>query len=94
MLELYHGGPGANSLKVLLALHEKGVEFVSHLLNLHNFEQHEPAFLKINPNGQVPALVHDGTVITESTVINEYLDEVFPQVSRSSPWPMSAFSRC
>ena len=80
MLVLYHGGPGANSLKVLLALKEKGLDFVSHLLNLHAFEQHSPEFLKINPNGQVPVLVHDGRIITESTVINEYLDEVFPEV--------------
>ncbi len=77
MLELYHGEPAANSLKTLLAIKEKGVEFKSHLMNLHAFEQHEPWFVKINPNGQVPALVHDGKVITESTVINEYLDDVF-----------------
>jgi len=77
MLALYHAEPMANSLKALIGIHEKGVPFESHLVNLHQFEQHEPAYLKINPNGQVPALVHDGRVITESTVINEYLDEVF-----------------
>jgi len=77
VLDLYHAEPMANSLKSLIALHEKGVPFTSHLINLHKFEQHEPAYLKINPNGQVPALVHDGRVITESTVINEYLDEAF-----------------
>lgn len=77
MLELYHGGPGANSLKALLPLFEKKLDFESRFVNLHLFEQHEPWFLRINPNGQVPALVHDGKVITESTVINEYVDEVF-----------------
>ena len=77
MLDLYHAEPAANSLKSLLALKEKGVPFTSHLVNLHAFEQHEPAYVKINPNGQVPALVHDGKVITESTVINEYVDEAF-----------------
>src|SRR2546428_558113 len=41
MLELYHGGPGANSLKALLPLHEKRLEFSSHLLNLLRFEQHD-----------------------------------------------------
>jgi glutathione S-transferase len=79
MLELYHFEPGANSLKSLLCLKEKGIEFVSHYVNLHEFEQHDPAYVKINPNGQVPALVHDGAVITESTVINEYIDDVFPE---------------
>jgi glutathione S-transferase len=80
MLELYHGGPGANSLKALLPLKEKGLEFTSHLMNLLQFEQHEPWFVKINPNGQVPVLVHDGRVLTESTVINEYVDECFADV--------------
>jgi glutathione S-transferase len=77
MLDLYHAEPMANSLKTLIAIHEKGVPFVSHLINLHKFEQHDPSYVKINPNGQVPALVHDGRVLTESTVINEYLDAVF-----------------
>jgi len=77
MLELYHAEPAANSLKSLIAIKEKGVPFTSHFVNLHEFEQHEPWFVKINANGQVPALVHDGKVITESTVINEYLDEAF-----------------
>jgi glutathione S-transferase len=79
MLELYHAEPASNSLKVLICLKEKGVDFVSRLMDIQAFQQHEPWFLKINPDGQVPALVHDGTVITESTVINEYLDQVFPE---------------
>ena len=79
MLELYHGEPAANSLKSLLCLKEKGLDFVSHRLNLAEFEQHDPEYVTINPNGQVPTLVHDGNVITESTLINEYLEDVFPK---------------
>ncbi|MGA8205031.1 MAG: glutathione S-transferase family protein [Woeseiaceae bacterium] len=79
MLELYHGEPAANSLKSLLCLKEKGLDFVSHRLNLGEFEQHEPAYVAINPHGQVPTLVHDGNVITESTLINEYLEDVYPE---------------
>src|SRR4029077_10816395 len=37
-----------------------------------------PEYLKINPNGVVPTLVHDGTIIVESTVIIHYLDDLFP----------------
>jgi glutathione S-transferase len=85
MLELYHGGPGANSLKALLPLKEKGLEFTSHVLNLLQFEQHEPWFVKINPNAQVPVLVHDGKVLTESTVINEYVDETFQGIPLRPP---------
>jgi glutathione S-transferase len=80
MLELYHAEPVANSMKVLICLKEKKLDFVSHYVNLLRFEQHEPWFVEINPNGQVPVLVHDGEVITESTIINEYLDEVFPEI--------------
>jgi len=79
MLELYHAEPASNSLKVLICLKEKGADFVSHLMDIQAFEQHEPWFLAINPDGQVPVLVHDGTVITESTVINEYLDRILPE---------------
>ena len=80
MLELYHYEPSANSAKPLICLKEKGLEFTSHYIDLHAFEQHSPAYVKINLNGQVPALVHDGKIITESTVINEYLDDVFPAI--------------
>jgi glutathione S-transferase len=80
MLELYHAEPVANSMKVLLCLKEKRLEFVSHYVDLLRFEQHQPAFVAINPNGQVPVLVHDGAIITESTVINEYLEDVYPEV--------------
>ena len=78
MLELYHAEPVANSVKVLICLKEKGVEFSSHYVNLLLFEQHAPEYLAVNPDGVVPTLVHDGAAITESSVINEYLDDVFP----------------
>ena len=79
MLTLYNFGPGANSLKPLLALYEKGLDFKPHYLDPRKFEQHEDWFKKLNPNGQVPALDHDGKIITESTVICEYLEDVFPE---------------
>jgi len=77
MLNVYHAEPGANSLKVLLALKEKQIPFASHYVSLNKFEQHEQWFTRINPNGQVPVIIHDGKVVNESTVINEYLDAVF-----------------
>jgi glutathione S-transferase len=87
-VKLFHAEPASNSLKVLQALHEKGVVFESHYVNLSRFEQHDPAYLKINPAGQVPALVHDGRVLTESTVINEYVDQVFdgPSLRPEDPY--------
>ena len=85
MLTLYCFGPGANSLKPLLTLYEKGLEFTRRQLNPAVFEHHEEWFKKVNPNGQVPALDHDGKIITESTVICEYLEDVFPDTPRMRP---------
>lgn len=90
MLELYHAEPLANSMKVLLALAEKGLDYRSHYVDLHRFEQHEPWFLAINPSGQVPVLVHDGHVLVESTVISEYLEDVFPDVPLRPVDPLRA----
>jgi len=78
MLTLYSFGPGANSLKPLATLFEKELEFKQHFIDPSKFEQHSDWFKKINPRGQVPALQHDDKVITESTVICEYLEDVFP----------------
>jgi len=81
MLELYHFEPVSNSGKCLIYLHEKGVDFVSHQLNIEgkSFENYSDWYLAINPTGFVPALVHDGKAIVESTVINEYVEDVFPE---------------
>ena len=77
-LDLYHAGLTTCSKKSRLCLKEKGLPYVSHFIRLDRFEHHDPAYLKLNHNGLVPTLVHDGQVIIESGVINEYVDEVFP----------------
>jgi glutathione S-transferase len=79
-LKYYHAEPAANSLKSMIPLLEKGLPYESVYVDLHKFAQHEPWFLAINPEGQVPVLDHDGAIITHSTVINEYLEDVFPDV--------------
>jgi glutathione S-transferase len=79
MLELYHAGLTTCSKKSRLALKEKGLAYKSHYLRLDKLEHHTPEYLQINPNGIVPSLVHDGNVVIESGVINEYVDEVFPE---------------
>jgi GSH-dependent disulfide-bond oxidoreductase len=75
---LYHWEPNANSGKPMLALMEKGVAFDSHYLDLLGFDQHQPGYLAINPQGTIPAMTHGGRVLTESTAIMEYVDEAFP----------------
>ena len=77
-VELYFFQPlGTNSGRVYLTLCEKGVPFVEHTLSGRDFEHLKPDYLKINPRGQVPALVHDGTALAEGMCINEYIDETF-----------------
>ncbi|HAF42745.1 MAG TPA: protein ligF [Sphingobium sp.] len=85
MLTLYSFGPAANSLKPLLALYEKGLDFTPRFVDPTRFEHHEDWFKAINPRGQVPALDHDGHIITESTVICEYLEDAFPDAPRLRP---------
>jgi len=77
MLKLYHWEPNANSGKPMLTLAEKGVEYESHYLDLLKFDQHQPEYLRINPDGTIPALVHGDRVLTESTPMMEYVDEAF-----------------
>jgi glutathione S-transferase len=85
MLKLYHAEPVANSLKTLISLEEKGLSFESVYVDLHKFEQHEPAFVAINPEGQVPVLIHDGQTVTHTTVIAEYLEDAFPDAPSLRP---------
>jgi glutathione S-transferase len=80
MMELYHFGFSTCSQKVRLILAEKGIEFVSRQIDILNGAQHDPAYVKLNPNHVVPTLVHDGAVLIESTLINEYLDDTFPEI--------------
>jgi glutathione S-transferase/GST-like protein len=80
-LELYHWEPTVNSGEVLICLHEKGIAFTSRYIDLLAFEQHSPDFLALNPRGEVPVLVHDGQVLTETTLVLEYLDAAFPGVA-------------
>ncbi|HEY4282337.1 MAG TPA: glutathione S-transferase family protein [Chthoniobacterales bacterium] len=90
MLELYHLPHSICSQKVRICLAEKELPWTGHVVDLSSFEHLSDAYLKINPNGVVPALVHDGQNVIESTVICEYLDEVFPDSPLS---PSSALGR-
>jgi glutathione S-transferase len=77
VLELYHNINSVCAQKVRIALNEKGQDAKEHLLTLQG-DQNEPAYIKLNPNGVVPTLVHDGNVVVESSLILYYLDDAFP----------------
>jgi glutathione S-transferase len=89
MLELYHASMSVCSEKVRMALAEKALEFKSHLLNLREGDQQKPENTTLNPNAVVPTLVHDGAVIIESAVINEYIAEAFPGTRLAMSDPLS-----
>ena len=77
MLTLYHNDMSVCAQKVRVALAEKGQDWESRHMNLRLGETLTPDYLKLNPNGVVPTLVHDGRVVIESTIICEYLDDAF-----------------
>jgi glutathione S-transferase len=87
MIELYHHGSSVCAAKVRLALAEKGLQWKSHYVDILKGEQFDPAYVKLNPKAVVPTLVHDGHPILESTVICEYVDEVFAEPSLKPAGP-------
>lgn len=77
-LELLNNPYSTCSQKVRLTLHEKDIPFTDTRLDFRKKEHLSPEYLKLNPNGVVPTLVHDGRPVIDSSVIMEYLDEQFP----------------
>lgn len=80
MLELYNAAISTCSQKVRWVLAEKSLPWVDHRMHFDRGDHLRPDYLALNPNGVVPTLVHDGVAIIDSSVINEYLDEVFSQL--------------
>ena len=77
-IKLYDAVPSSNSDRVKIALHEKGLPYERVTLKLANKDQKRPEFLQLNPYGKVPVIDDDGRVLFESCIINEYLDEKYP----------------
>lgn len=83
-LQFYHGGPSRSSI-VLWMLEEVGEPYELHLVSLKKGENRESAYLAINPMGKVPALRHNGVVMTEAAAICCYLADRFPAANLSVP---------
>lgn len=79
MLELYTHPMSPCAQKVRIVLAEKGLDWTAHHISLQDKENLAPEYLKLNPLGVVPTLVHDGRAVIESSIICEYLDDAFPQ---------------
>ncbi len=83
-LVLYHMIPSRSAI-VHWMLEEVGQPFRLHVLNKDVNENRQPPYLSINPMGKVPALKHNGVVITEAAAICCYLADAFPEARLSIP---------
>ena len=88
MLKLYDGTTSVCAIKARLVLFEKSIPFESETLDLRAGDQFDPAYIKLNPKAVVPTLVDGDRVITESSVIMFYLDELqpAPPLLSADPW--------
>jgi GST-like protein len=74
MITFYFNG-SPNPTKVALFLEEAGLPYEPVAVDTRKGEQFAPEFLKLNPNGKVPAIDDDGTVVFDSNAILLYLAE-------------------
>ena len=75
---LYHDVPSTNCDRVKIVLAEKGLNWEGIWVRLGKMEQKNPEHLKRNPYGKIPVIDDDGKLLFESCIINEYLDEKYP----------------
>ncbi len=76
MFKLYHNAFSTCAQKVRFVFTEKGLDFESHEIDLLAGDQHQDWYVKLNPKHVVPTIEHDGKVLTESSLIIQYLDAV------------------
>ena len=88
MLKLYHDHNAVCCQKVELTLCEKAVSYDAQIISLFKSEQYSPEYLKINPRGVVPTLIHDGSIIIESTLVCEYINDSFPGMALMPESPL------
>ena len=85
-MKLYDFYRSSAAFRVRIALNLKGLEADREAIHLRHRDQRSDAYLAINPQGLVPAFVDDdGTVVTQSMAIIEYLDETRPDMPRLMP---------
>lgn len=75
---LFHA-PNSRSAGVRILIEELQAEHELHVLDLPKQQQREPAYLAVNPMGKVPAVLHQGVLVTEQAAIYQYLAELYPE---------------
>jgi glutathione S-transferase len=79
MIKLYDFLPCPFGQKVRIALAEKGLTYDLVQVDIAKSENRHPDFFRLNPFGRVPVLVDEDTTIYDSTIINEYLEDEYPE---------------
>jgi glutathione S-transferase len=77
--------PQSRSAGTRALLEELGADYELHVLSLKAGEQRQPAYLAINPMGKVPAIHHDGALVTEQPAIFIYLADLYPEAKLAPP---------
>ena len=85
---LYDYWRSSASYRVRIALNLKGLDYEQRSVALADGAQRADAYLEVNPQGLVPALVRDGRTLTQSLAICEYLDETCPEPPLLPPDPV------
>lgn len=93
MTLIFYSSPMSTATITELVLEELGIAHDRVRLDLKKGETKNPDFLKLNPNGRVPCIVHDGTPIWESAAITMYLGETFGVDNGLYPAPGPARGR-
>lgn len=81
-VSLYYA-PHSRSLGALALLEELGADYELHVLDIQKGDQRQPAYLAVNPLGKVPAVVHEGALVTEQPAVYQYLAELYPEAGLS-----------
>ncbi|QID19487.1 glutathione S-transferase family protein [Nitrogeniibacter mangrovi] len=74
----FYTNPMSRGQIVRWALHEVGAPYEAHIVE-YGEAMHGAEYRRINPLGKVPAIVHEGRVVTECAAICAYLAEIFPE---------------
>ena len=77
-MKLYGYFRSSAAYRARIALNLKGIEYSNSFIHLRNFDQQSESFRTLNPQGLIPVLEHNGTIVSQSIAIMEYLDEQFP----------------
>ena len=76
---LFHA-PNTRSSGAMILLEELGADYDLHVQSIKAGKQRGAAYLAINPMGKVPAVLHDGALVTEQVAIFLYLSDLYPEV--------------